>query len=265
MPVVVAGAVRAHRRMPLSLSFDHRCITGGEACRFLGGRHRATWKGRTNAEDQRMYQASSEQHRKIVVRRRARRRRGRPNRCAIVDCAALSAGVLRQRRCGGPRRARSGGARGAALSHFTFARRRRRSRAGAGIQSHPARTRLHLAAHRHRDGERRHAVSRRFDQPRADAARAHPAFSGASRSSRWRATAPAICCARSREASRRRPTAAKNQRLESFQHIEVDRIVDPAALHSLAAEIERSMRDVRVACADWAQDAEPPRGRRRRT
>jgi pyruvate dehydrogenase E2 component (dihydrolipoamide acetyltransferase) len=34
--VVVAGAVHAHRRMPLSLSFDHRCITGGEACRFLG-------------------------------------------------------------------------------------------------------------------------------------------------------------------------------------------------------------------------------------
>jgi 2-oxoisovalerate dehydrogenase E2 component (dihydrolipoyl transacylase) len=34
--VVVAGAVQAHRRMPLSLSFDHRCITGGEACRFLG-------------------------------------------------------------------------------------------------------------------------------------------------------------------------------------------------------------------------------------
>jgi pyruvate dehydrogenase E2 component (dihydrolipoamide acetyltransferase) len=33
--VVVAGGVQAHRRMPLSLSFDHRCITGGEACRFL--------------------------------------------------------------------------------------------------------------------------------------------------------------------------------------------------------------------------------------
>jgi len=33
--VVVAGSVHAHRRMPLSLSFDHRCITGGEACRFL--------------------------------------------------------------------------------------------------------------------------------------------------------------------------------------------------------------------------------------
>ena len=40
-------------------------------------------------------------------------------------------------------------------------------------------------------------------------------------------------------------------RLESFQHIEVDRIVAPAALHSLADQIERSMRDVRVACADW--------------
>jgi pyruvate dehydrogenase E2 component (dihydrolipoamide acetyltransferase) len=33
--VVVADAVLAHRRMPLSLSFDHRCVTGGEACRFL--------------------------------------------------------------------------------------------------------------------------------------------------------------------------------------------------------------------------------------
>jgi len=33
--VVLEGAVVAHRRMPLSLSFDHRCITGGEACRFL--------------------------------------------------------------------------------------------------------------------------------------------------------------------------------------------------------------------------------------
>jgi 2-oxoisovalerate dehydrogenase E2 component (dihydrolipoyl transacylase) len=33
--VVVGDAVMAHRRMPLSLSFDHRCITGGEACRFL--------------------------------------------------------------------------------------------------------------------------------------------------------------------------------------------------------------------------------------
>ena len=46
---------------------------------------------------------------------------------------------------------------------------------------------------------------------------------------------------------------AKKPRLESFQHIEVDRIVDPAALNSLAAQIERSMRDVRVACADWGK------------
>ena len=45
--------------------------------------------------------------------------------------------------------------------------------------------------------------------------------------------------------------ADKKSRLESFQHVEVDRIVDPAALHALAAQIERSMRDVRVACADW--------------
>jgi pyruvate dehydrogenase E2 component (dihydrolipoamide acetyltransferase) len=33
--VAVQGTVAAHRCMPLSLSFDHRCITGGEACRFL--------------------------------------------------------------------------------------------------------------------------------------------------------------------------------------------------------------------------------------
>jgi len=33
--VAVKGSVLAHRRMPLSLSFDHRCITGGEACRYL--------------------------------------------------------------------------------------------------------------------------------------------------------------------------------------------------------------------------------------
>jgi glutamate dehydrogenase len=40
-------------------------------------------------------------------------------------------------------------------------------------------------------------------------------------------------------------------RPESFQHVEVDRIVDPAALAALAAAIERSLADVRVACADW--------------
>jgi pyruvate dehydrogenase E2 component (dihydrolipoamide acetyltransferase) len=33
--VAIAGNVQARLRMPLSLSFDHRCITGGEACRFL--------------------------------------------------------------------------------------------------------------------------------------------------------------------------------------------------------------------------------------
>ncbi|MDE2305989.1 MAG: 2-oxo acid dehydrogenase subunit E2 [Gammaproteobacteria bacterium] len=30
-----AEAVAVHRVLPLSLSFDHRCVTGGEACRFL--------------------------------------------------------------------------------------------------------------------------------------------------------------------------------------------------------------------------------------
>ncbi len=30
-----AGDIEVHARIPLSLTFDHRCITGGEACRFL--------------------------------------------------------------------------------------------------------------------------------------------------------------------------------------------------------------------------------------
>src|SRR3984957_10091572 len=56
------------------------------------------------------------------------------------------------------------------------------------------------------------------------------------------------------EASKqKKPPGGKKLRLESFQHIEVDRVVDPSALNSLAAQIERSMRDVRVACADWGK------------
>jgi pyruvate dehydrogenase E2 component (dihydrolipoamide acetyltransferase) len=33
--VAVQGGIEAHLRMPLSLTFDHRCVTGGEAARFL--------------------------------------------------------------------------------------------------------------------------------------------------------------------------------------------------------------------------------------
>ena len=34
-PVVANGDIVAHRMMPLSLTFDHRAVTGGEAARFL--------------------------------------------------------------------------------------------------------------------------------------------------------------------------------------------------------------------------------------
>ena len=34
--VAVGDRVEIHRRMPLSLTFDHRCVTGGEAVRLLG-------------------------------------------------------------------------------------------------------------------------------------------------------------------------------------------------------------------------------------
>jgi len=33
--VAVMGGIETHLRMPLSLTFDHRCVTGGEAARFL--------------------------------------------------------------------------------------------------------------------------------------------------------------------------------------------------------------------------------------
>jgi 2-oxoisovalerate dehydrogenase E2 component (dihydrolipoyl transacylase) len=33
--IAVDGGIEAHLRMPLSLTFDHRCVTGGEAARFL--------------------------------------------------------------------------------------------------------------------------------------------------------------------------------------------------------------------------------------
>ena len=33
--VAVMGGIESHRRMPLSLTFDHRAATGGEAARFL--------------------------------------------------------------------------------------------------------------------------------------------------------------------------------------------------------------------------------------
>jgi 2-oxoisovalerate dehydrogenase E2 component (dihydrolipoyl transacylase) len=34
--VATDNGIEAHRRIPLSLTFDHRCVTGGEAVRFLG-------------------------------------------------------------------------------------------------------------------------------------------------------------------------------------------------------------------------------------
>ena len=33
--VAVMGGIEVHRRMPSSLTFDHRACTGGEAARFL--------------------------------------------------------------------------------------------------------------------------------------------------------------------------------------------------------------------------------------
>ncbi len=34
--IAATSGVEVHNRMPLSLTFDHRVVTGGEAVRFLG-------------------------------------------------------------------------------------------------------------------------------------------------------------------------------------------------------------------------------------
>jgi glutamate dehydrogenase len=59
-----------------------------------------------------------------------------------------------------------------------------------------------------------------------------------------------------RSVEERGAAAAKHQRLESFQHFEVDRIVDPTVLQSLCSEIERSMRG--FAARIGAKCAPPP-------
>jgi pyruvate dehydrogenase E2 component (dihydrolipoamide acetyltransferase) len=43
--VTKGGAIEAHLRMPLSLTFDHRCVTGGEAARFMAAVIRDLQKG----------------------------------------------------------------------------------------------------------------------------------------------------------------------------------------------------------------------------
>jgi pyruvate dehydrogenase E2 component (dihydrolipoamide acetyltransferase) len=40
-----SGNIEVHLRMPLSLTFDHRCVTGGEAARFLAAVIRDLQKG----------------------------------------------------------------------------------------------------------------------------------------------------------------------------------------------------------------------------
>ncbi len=44
----------------------------------------------------------------------------------------------------------------------------------------------------------------------------------------------------------------QNARRESFIHVEVDRVTDPAQLESLAADVTRVLADVRLAVTDWS-------------
>ncbi len=216
-----------------------------------------------------MYQASSEQHRKIVtavVRSGIRPPKSMRNvdwprflraYYANVDAEDLAARDSKE-------------LAGAALSHLMFAHRRGRS----------ALVRVFNPTMREHGFTSPHTVIEMVndDMPflvdsinLALTQRAltlhfltHPIFavsrnaSGSLLDLRERGEVPAKVPAKS---ARPRSQAArgKKPRLESFQHVEVDRIVDPEALKSLAAQIERSMRDVRVACVDWAAMQEAAR------
>ena len=45
--------------------------------------------------------------------------------------------------------------------------------------------------------------------------------------------------------------AGPDARLESFMHLEIDRVTAPDVLQQLAADLERALGDVRAACTDW--------------
>ncbi len=199
-----------------------------------------------------MYQASSEQHRKIVsavVRAAVRPPKSLRNvdwprflraYYANVDAEDLAAREPAE-------------LAGAALSHLEFARRRGRS----------ALVRVFNPTLREHGFTSAHTVIEMVndDMPflvdsinLALTQRAltlhfltHPIFAVE------RSASGELLSLRERGEAADAPAGRKKPRLESFQHIEVDRIVDPAALKSLAAQIGRSMRDVRVACADWAR------------
>src|SRR6266436_4688575 len=201
-----------------------------------------------------MYQASLEQHRKIVsniVRSAVRPPKTMRNLdwprfleayYANVDAEDLAAREPAE-------------LAGAALSHLMFARRRRRSalvRVFNPTQREHGFTSPHTVIEMVNDDMPFlvDSISLSLSQ-RALTLHflTHPIF-GVARDS----DGTLLSLQERGEASKdkKRPGEGK-LRLESFQHIEVDRIVDPAALHSLAAQIERSMRDVRVACADWGK------------
>ena len=81
------------------------------------------------------------------------------------------------------------------------------------------------------------------------AQRASRCISWRIRSSRSPATTPA-CCARSMSAAPRPPSISGSSRSSTSKSTESS---IRRCSQSLCAEIERSMRDVRVCCADWAK------------
>src|SRR3984893_470800 len=201
-----------------------------------------------------MYQASSEQHRKIVAAV-VRSTVGPPKSMRSLDWPRFLKAYYANVDAADLAAREPAELAGMALSHLMFARRRRRS---ALVRVFNPTLREHGYTSPHTVIEMVNddmpflvdSISVSLTQ-RALTLHflTHPIFAVA------RDAAGTLLSLRERgEASKDKSQPAEGKlRLESFQHVEVDRSVDPAALHSLAAQIERSMLDVRVACADWGK------------
>ena len=177
-----------------------------------------------------MYQASTEQHRKIVSADRAQRRSGRPSRMRNLDWPRFLRAYYANVDAEDLAARDPAELAGAALSHLDVREPAAQAARWCGYSIRRLREHGYISPH---------TVIEMVndDMPflvdsinlALDASARSPCIFWRIPSSPCRATAPASACASACEARRAR-CRRKQPRLESFQHIEVDRIVDPAAL-----------------------------------
>ena len=252
--VVVDGAVLAHRRMPLSLSFRSPLHHRRRGLSVPGRRHRRFRTSQLARGVDTMHQAFPEQHRRIIAGIGAAARRLTKSKRGALPAslpAAQAPAFLRTYYANVEVSDLAGRdpheLAAVALSHLALAAKRR-GRALVRVFNPSLREDGYTSAHTVVEMVNDDMPFLVDSIGLALTQRslmlhflAHPIFA---------VTRDGAGNLLSLE-ERGQTADGKKQRLESFQHIEVDRIVDPQILRALQGEIERSMADVRVACADW--------------